>query len=400
MYTPFTSRHFTRQINRETGMVYYVLSTHVAPVQQGFYFVNSGFSADGRYLWFYCAYPPNRGRSLGVIDFLTDEVYAVPEGTVGGTLVDPITGNALWGGPEGIFEKTPHPGDKPKLIIPMPKYLKEAGAQSCGTHLTYSPDGKEILADIQTREGSYIGTFEVATGEFTEWYHSEPGIPFNHAQFCPTDKNLCMVAHEYSTINGVSTPPSLVDGVYPRLRLVRRDGSCEMRKPLQNYATHEWWAADGKSIFYCNNSNDAYSSETSGGGNGIHIVAQDRLGDNSPELICDIPIQGGVGTWHGYSTKDEKYFIIDGSINSMNNPWWRGCASTVRFWNNETKKLIDLVSYNPVVEGWTPDNQCPYHIDPHPRFVQNDTMITFTTTVMGRVDVAIAPVQQLIDATK
>ena len=52
-----------------------------------------------------------------------------------------------------------------------------------------------------------------------------------------------------------------------------------------------------------------------------------------------------------------------------------------------------------VVEGWTPEFPCPYHIDPHPRFVQNDTQITFTTTVMNRVDLAVVDVQQLVDAT-
>lgn len=402
MYTPQTSRHFTRHINQKTGMEFYVLSTHIAPVQQGFYFVNSGFSDDGRYLYFYCAYPPTKGHTLGVVDFAHDEVYALPDTGGSGWMIDPKTGNVLFGASEGIFCRTPHPQDKPELILPMPKYLKEKGASHCGTHLTYTPDRSELIADIQTRAGSYIGSFNLITKEFTEWYHTEPGIPYNHAQCCPTNPDLCMCAHEYSfsAEKNCSVPPALVDGIYPRLQLIHRDGTREMRAPLENYATHEWWSADGTAIYYCNNSNDTYSSETSGGGNGKHLIARDRLGDNKPELICDIPIEGGVGTWHGHSTADDKYFIIDGSLPSYNSSWWRGCASTVRFWNNETKKLIDLVSYNPPVNGWTPDNQCPYHIDPHPRFVLNDTFITFTTTVCGRVDVAIAPVQQLIDATK
>ena len=44
MYTPFTSRHFTTHVDAESGMKYAVLSTHLAPIQQGFYFVNSGWS--------------------------------------------------------------------------------------------------------------------------------------------------------------------------------------------------------------------------------------------------------------------------------------------------------------------------------------------------------------------
>lgn len=38
-------------------------------------------------------------------------------------------------------------------------------------------------------------------------------------------------------------------------------------------------------------------------------------------------------------------------------------------------------------------------LDPHPRFVLKDTMVCFTTTVYGRVDVAFASVDQLIEAT-
>jgi hypothetical protein len=74
MFTPQTSKHFTKYVNESNGVEFYVLTTHVAPIQQGFYFVNSGYSDDGRYLYFYCAYPPALGHSLGVVDFLTDEV--------------------------------------------------------------------------------------------------------------------------------------------------------------------------------------------------------------------------------------------------------------------------------------------------------------------------------------
>ena len=63
MYTPETSRHFTKRIDPKSGMTYYILSTRVAPIQQGFYFVNSGADAAGRYLWFYCAFPAH-DRSL------------------------------------------------------------------------------------------------------------------------------------------------------------------------------------------------------------------------------------------------------------------------------------------------------------------------------------------------
>ena len=49
MYNPFNSKLFTTHIDPVSGVRIAVLSAHVAPIQQGFYFVNSGFSDDKRF---------------------------------------------------------------------------------------------------------------------------------------------------------------------------------------------------------------------------------------------------------------------------------------------------------------------------------------------------------------
>ena len=72
----------------------------------------------------------------------------------------------------------------------------------------------------------------------------------------------------------------------------------------------------------------------------------------------------------------------------------------VRFYNTETQRIVSLITRNPIVNGWSPENPSIYHIDAHPRFVLGDTLVTFTTTMQGRVDVGVAEVQQLIDATR
>lgn len=388
MFTPETSKHFTKHIDPKSGLVSYILSTRVAPIQQGFYFINSSVDDSGRYLWFYCAFPPAEGHCAGVVDFSSDELHLFPETHGTGFMVDPITGELYWGNSTGIYRRTPHPQDKPVMIARMPaECARYLGQSMGGTHLTFSPDRRELFVDIQSANGSYLGTVNVLTGSFTQWYHTEKGIPYNHAQFSPTDPDLVMVAHEgsHSFETGTHVSPACTpEGIYPRLQLIRRDGSREMRKPLNNYATHEWWAPNGKSIYYCSQQH----------------IAQDRLGDHEPESVCYIPIADGNGTWHAHCTKDENYFIVDGSLPSMGHHWWRGCVSVVRFYNRSTQKLCELISYNPIVEGWTPEHPSIYHIDPHPRFVWDDQWVVFTTTVQGRVDVALAPVKQLIAATK
>lgn len=389
MYTPKTSRHFKGYTDPKSGMNYYLLATRVVPIQQGFYFVNSGCDYSRRYIWFYCACPPKPGHYTGVVDLKTDEIHVFPETTGSGWMVDPLTGNLWWGDSSGIYMRTPNPADKPVKIAGMPPKLEELSARSLGgTHLTFSPDRSELFVDVQTPEsGSHLGTIKIADGSYTEWYATKPGIPYNHGQFCPTNSDLAMVAHEYK-LDPVTkkhiAPPLTAEGIYPRLQLIGRDGNREMRPPLNNYATHEWWAESGRAIYYCTK----------------HCIARDRLGENKPELVCHIPIEGGNGTWHAHCTGDERYFIVDGSLPSMGLSWWRGCVSVVRFWNDVTKKLCDLITYNPIVGGWTPENPCPYHIDPHPRFVWDDEWVTFTSTVTGNVDFAIAPVDQLIRATE
>ena len=77
MYTPQTSKHFKKIIDKESGVAHYVLATKIVEYQQGFYFVNNSMTRDGRYLWFYATINPvynTFDRNLGYVDFLTDEV--------------------------------------------------------------------------------------------------------------------------------------------------------------------------------------------------------------------------------------------------------------------------------------------------------------------------------------
>lgn len=386
MYTPETSRHFTKKVDPVTGMYYYVLSTRVAPIQQGFYFINSGADESRRYLWFYCAFPPAEGHCAGVVDFASDEVYCFRDTLGSGFMVDPLTGELYWGNSQGIYRRAPHPDEKPQLVARMPEALKKMRPHSLGgTHLTFSPDRKELFVDVGTMKGSYIGTINVVTGEFTEWHHTVPGVNYNHGQYNPVDPDLGMCAHEmyFNEKLGKTVFPELIDGVYPRIELIHRDGTVDMIKPLNNFASHEFWAPNGKSLYYCSSNQD---------------LGQNFLDGSEPRLVCHIPVPGGTGNgvWHAHCTYDENYFIVD----AAREPMWRGIASLIRFYNRKTDKICTLIDNNPVVEGWSRENQSIYHIDPHPRFIWNDEWVSFTTTVAGTVDVGLAPVQQLIDATE
>lgn len=400
MYNPYNSKHFTTHVDTVSGVKIAVLSTRIAQIQKNFYFINSAWSDDGRYMWFVCAYPPAAGAHLAVIDFLTDEIHAFPE-TGEGALVDHRNGELYWGRPQGIFKRTPNPSDKYVQIAKMPTYIKDMGASFCGTHLTFTPDYQELLADIQTREGSVIGTFNIVTGEFTEWYRTQPGVCYNHGQLNPLDGNVCMCSHEFSRSKEYNEPhpPKYVDGIYPRLQIITRDGKRTMLKPYRNFGGHEFWAPDGKSIYYQNSAYRTFKSKELFGCE-VGTLVQDMLDGSAPKVVCEVDIPGGAGVWHAHCSTDQKYFVMDGAYGTGEFPLWRGCETCIHFYNRETGKLFKFLTKNPVVEGWSLENQGGYHIDPHPRFNLNDRLISFTTTICGRVDAAFVSTNQLVEATK
>jgi len=51
------------------------------------------------------------------------------------------------------------------------------------------------------------------------------------------------------------------------------------------------------------------------------------------------------------------------------------------------------VSLNPAL--YTREDQCRYHMDPHPHFTAGDKYVCFTTTVRNQVDVALTPVENI-----
>lgn len=103
--------------------------------------------------------------------------------------------------------------------------------------------------------------------------------------------------------------------------------------------------------------------------------------------------------WHAHTTMDERYFVYDVKmLERYGGKWYRGCPAAVKFLNRETGKLINIVTEMP--EGGTPEKPNGYHIDPHPRFTENEKYIVFTTTELGSVDLAVAYVDELIELSK
>jgi hypothetical protein len=91
-------------------------------------------------------------------------------------------------------------------------------------------------------------------------------------------------------------------------------------------------------------------------------------------------------------------FTFDQMVRDRYQDWYRGCAASVHFWNVKTDREVKIVTRMP--EYCEPGDYFPYHLDPHPRFTQNEKYIVFTTSERGRPDLAIAPVEPLLKMTE
>ncbi|MDO5567173.1 MAG: hypothetical protein Q4G59_10995, partial [Planctomycetia bacterium] len=141
----------------------------------------------------------------------------------------------------------------------------------------------------------------------------------------------------------------------------------------EGYATHEWWSANGKYLYYCGGKNGAI-----------------RYDLDTGEQTVAVPLR----PTHCHSSRNDLYFTFDRSVGS----WYRGCSWTVRFYNSESKKDIAIVSQIPAYN--TKENPSVLHPDPHPQFVASDRYIASTFNVDGKMTVLLTPVESLIEKTK
>lgn len=363
-----TNRHlFTAVTHPDSGVTSHVLTKRVAPVQQGFYYVNDSMSADGRYLWFYCAFPPSLFKTLGVVDLHTGEVRHFPETQfkAESPYVDPATGEAFWSSGSAVWRRGAAANESASLVNQLPEEVSEGRpVRYLGTHLTRSADGKAFFIDAGIGLQYVFGALPLNGGDFDFWWRFDRC--HNHAQLSPTDAGEVLFAQEIHNdpITGLTLPITnrlwtMRKGQPPR-PILQHDPKC---------VTHEWWDPDGKHV-WCVDGNDTWRVCTVDGN--VEKIAFPRH--------C----------WHSHTTRDGSLIVGD-----SNNGFFRGCASTVHFMNRNTGKVIVIAEHAERLDYAGRH----YHIDPHPRFCCNDRYVIFTTTVRDQVDVAIVSVEHLIEKT-
>ena len=370
------SKLFMPWTDPESGTTVYLLTEKVAPVQEAFYFVNDSMDVEGRYLWFYCAFPPSgeaaQGRTLGVMDFEKQTVFHFPETQFNDAspFVDPITAQVYWCMGTAIWRRGPNPDDLVEQVNALPDDLVgNRKFYKLATHLTRSADEKAFFVDASFGLQYVFGSLPVNGSDFQMWQRFDRH--FNHAQFNPVTPDLVLFSQEGHTDPITGLRFDILD----RMWLIERGKRARPVFDTPTVVTHEWWDLDGQHV-WCVKSGQATWR--------VNIETQ---------AVEEIAWDGG--TWHAHNSKTGTYLVGDGFDRSTSKQFFRGRASTVDFLNRETGRNLRIVN-NPEMLGRTGSK---YHIDPHPRFCGSDRFVVFTTTVRGEVDLAVVRTSDLIDRT-
>ena len=360
------SKLFEAWRDPDTGIVSYILTRKVAPVQQSFYFVTPSMTSDGRYLWIQCAGGSSGSgddRTLAVVDRAEDTLTHLPETAYdGGPYVDPDDGAAYWCKGVSVYRCGPAPGDEVTLVntIPEDVHRGRTGKQKV-SHLTRSADGKEFFMDSQFGNDWVAGSLPLDGSDYQVWQVF--GRCYNHAQFNPVDSDLALIAQDWWP-----DAAGHVKKYDNRMWTIRRGEKARPIFEFDNFYGHEWWDADGRTIWYIDYNKgtfkvDAFTTED------VHVWP--------------------AGNGHSHCSTCGRHLAGDIDVYS-----WRARGCRVGFLNTVTGKEVNIVSDLPMHPEMN-----TYHIHPHPQFCADNEFVAYTTTVRGQADFALTRTADLIAAT-
>lgn len=400
--TPAESKLFVKHVDPQSGVVSYLLKPGLLGFnQQSIYFTAKSMTDDGRFIVLDVSEdefgmkdgkPVRAKKRKAIVDLLKDEAFMLP-GTDGKIPWLDVERDQLW----WLDGKGVHRHDlltdptNSVIVCPCPPELvcdKKPPYVRYGTHVTLSPDRKLMFVDAQVGDVEKEGTINLETGKWDEWKRSN--FCCNHGQFNPVDPTMAMCAMEYSwrmskdelkpeevAAAGIECPPFMVkvkrpkDDMYPRLWLFRKGESWMVPSRITGYATHEYFAEDGKGFYWCS------------GGVQYFDFATEREWRINP-----------CSSAHSSMSADNRYITFDCNWGK----WYRGCGWTVGFWNRETHRAVYIHSKTPQIATF--EKQSNLHPDPHPQLVSKDRYVICTMNSEDRrMNLSVTPVDQLIAIT-
>ena len=346
---PESSPLFTSWKDPASGVESFILTERVAPAQESFESPASSLSADGRCLWFYCAFSPGGhpryGRSLAVVDFHDNAVRHFPETQFGeaSPLVDPQTGDVYWSSAHHVYRRSAKGTGRAALVGQLGRDALRDGQfpLSASTRLSFSADRRRLSLDAALDGKGLVGAIDVAGGAAEVWQAFEK--PASHAQFNPVEPDLMLFR---------------LDG---QLHTVRKGQKAKALAKEVTRVAEAFWSADGKAVYY-----------TAPGAGLMRVAAE----GGKAETI-----------WPAASAS----FHIDAAgqyiVAAVASP--EPGHSRVAFYNVRAGKEARI--YTLTGEAGA--------LRARPRFTGNGEYVVYTTSAKERADVALTPVAALVAAT-
>ena len=218
--------------------------------------------------------------------------------------------------------------------------------------------GALMIRRLEAKLPVTMFTIELKTGKLTALLeHSTDWL--NHLQFSPTDPALLMYCHE--------GPWEKVD----RIWTIRTDGTqnqlIHRRQMEMEISGHEWWGADGRTLFY--------QLHFPAGGH-VSFIASYNVATQERVWLQYNPDQSSI---HDNSSPDGKLFCGDGDGHS---PWIflfrpklirdRQTLGThlIKGGFLESEKLVNMSRHN-------------YRLEPNPSFTPDQKFIVFRSNMFG-----------------
>ncbi len=395
--TPATSRLFEKRIDPVSGVVSWALSGGVATNVQSQYFTSKTMTDDGRFLLVDLsqnerildfdakgrpkANPPANRKYAALVDFLKDELIPMPDVPWQIPFVDTKDDYMVYSRDRAFYRRDFRDPSAERRLCAFPPEIRDSANRGGYpyTHLTLTPDRKKAFLDscLVRADGTtnYVqGVVELATGKYTSWGRTD--FFANHGQMNPARGDLAMCAWEacWKTPDAKAYRAAHGDR-YPRMWLVRPDGSREMAPPVANYAVHEIWDDDGRGFSWC--------------GRGVWHQSLDAPLGRQQEQLCPDP-----RAWHCRLSADNAYVVYDATPCAT----WRGSPWAVRFFNRATKRTIEVFSARPaLLPRW---HESRKHPDPHPHFSGDGRWVISTANnARGNMEVYLTSVDQLVART-
>ena len=374
--------YFEEFVDPESGVKSYILKQDQAKCTQGFYFTNQSMSADQKYLWMYCFFPPLRQRCLGVVSLDPENPFVRVFKEVGFYDATPLVapeGDKVYFveggyGPGCSFSAmvctVDVNGNVEKFAQMDSEYLGGRVVLRFGTHLTISADGKDMLIEGFAGSIGFVSLLDMETRKFR--VINEFMNHHDHGQFSPVDPELFLI--DQDSWNDPNSGKHLV--FHNRMWLCDRAGT-----RFEPVLRQSWFAHDGSKICHDFWSFDGY--------------------------ICWIDYEKGAYEMHPETREMHhiwKHPLCHAHCNADRSLWvadqtpyeWAERPCRVIFFNRATEKTVDI--YSALPEPFC--GRGKWHIDPHPQFTPDGNYIVSTTTVHNQVAISITPVEQLLEQTK